>query len=64
MLEVPPKIPRRFKKNLNIDKITPSGRGGLRRDRDITACMNMLRMRGAPFPLKAAYEPTVVRLKG
>ena len=33
-------------------------------DRDVTACINMLRMRGVPFPLKATYEPIVVRLKG
>jgi len=37
---------------------------GYENDRDVTACINMLRMRGAPFPLKATYEPIVVRLKG
>ncbi|MGP3668251.1 MAG: hypothetical protein ACKD6O_07920 [Candidatus Bathyarchaeota archaeon] len=25
-------------------------------DRDVTACLNMLRMRGAPLPLKAICE--------
>jgi len=37
---------------------------GYENDRDIIACLNMLRMRGAPFPLKATYEPVTVRLKG
>jgi putative transposase len=37
---------------------------GYENDRDIIACLNMLRMRGVPFPLKATYEPIVVRLKG
>jgi len=37
---------------------------GYENDRDATACINMLRMRGAPFPLKAAHEPVAVRLKG
>jgi len=37
---------------------------GYEDDRDVTACMNMLRMRGVPLPLKATYEPIVVRLKG
>jgi putative transposase len=46
----------------------PNGRRlvkcGYGNDRDVTACINMLRMRGAPFPLKATYEPVAVRLKG
>jgi putative transposase len=37
---------------------------GYENDRDIIACLNMLRMRGVPFPLKVTYEPIVVRLKG
>ena len=51
-------------------KLAPNGhrrlkcRCGYENDRDIIACMNMLKMRGAPFPLKAAYEPIMVKLKG
>jgi len=37
---------------------------GYEDDRDVTACINMLRMRGVPFPLKATYEPMAARLKG
>jgi len=43
-------------------KLAPNGHRlvkcecGYENDRDITACLNMLRMRGAPLPLKAAYE--------
>ncbi len=29
---------------------------GYEKDRDVVACLNMLRMRGAPLPLKANYE--------
>jgi putative transposase len=29
---------------------------GYENDRDITACINILRMRGAPLPLKATHE--------
>jgi putative transposase len=37
---------------------------GYENDRDITACLNMLRMRGLrPFTQKATYEPIKVRLK-
>jgi putative transposase len=44
------------------EKLAPNGhrqlkcRCGYENDRDITACMNMLRMRGAPLPLKAIHE--------
>jgi transposase len=31
-------------------------RCGYEDDRDITACLNILRMRGAPLSLKATYE--------
>jgi len=38
---------------------------GYENDRDVTACLNMLRMRGLhPFTPKATYEPLTVRLKG
>lgn len=43
-------------------KLAPNGhrqlkcRCGYENDRDITACVNMLRMRGAPLPLKAIDE--------
>jgi putative transposase len=38
---------------------------GYEEDRDVTACLNMLRMRGLhPFTPKATYEPLTVRLKG
>jgi len=33
---------------------------GYENDRDVIACLNMLRMRGAPFPLKALDEPLAV----
>jgi putative transposase len=38
---------------------------GYENDRDVTACLNMLRMKGLhPFTPKATYEPLTVRLKG
>jgi putative transposase len=43
-------------------RLAPNGyrqlkcRCGYENDRDITACVNMLRMRGAPLPLKATHE--------
>jgi putative transposase len=44
-------------------KLTPNGYRGVRcskcgyeNDRDITACLNLLRMRGVPLPLKATYD--------
>jgi putative transposase len=52
-------------------KLAPNGRRlvkcrcGYEDDRDVAACLNMLRMRGLhPFTLKATHEPIVVRLKG
>jgi len=33
-------------------------------DRDVTACLNMLRMRGAPLPPKALYEPQIIEVRG
>jgi putative transposase len=50
-------------------RLAPNGRRlvkcgcGYENDRDVTACINMLRMRGVPFSLKATYEPLAVRLK-
>jgi putative transposase len=35
---------------------------GYENDRDITACLNLLRMRGAPLPLKATYDLEVERI--
>jgi putative transposase len=44
-------------------KLAPNGhrllkcsKCGYKGDRDMTACLNMLRMRGVPLPLKATYE--------
>jgi len=37
---------------------------GYENDRDIIACLNLLRMRGAPLPLKALHEPLVIEVKG
>ncbi|MDI9619997.1 MAG: transposase [Candidatus Nezhaarchaeota archaeon] len=33
-------------------------------DRDITACLNLLRMRGAPLPPKALYDPQIIEVRG
>jgi len=44
------------------ERLAPNGhrlmrcRCGYENDRDVTACVNMLRMRGAPLPLKAINE--------
>ena len=44
------------------EKLAPNGHRrvkcdcGYEQDRDVTACLNMLRMRGVPFPLKALDE--------
>jgi putative transposase len=40
----------------NKHRLVKCRRCGYRNDRDITACLNMLRMRGAPLPLKATNE--------
>ncbi|MEM3832442.1 MAG: transposase [Thermoprotei archaeon] len=37
---------------------------GYESDRDVTACLNMLRMRGAPLPQKALYEPQIIEVRG
>ncbi|MEM3832616.1 MAG: transposase [Thermoprotei archaeon] len=37
---------------------------GYESDRDVTACLNMLRMRGAPLPQKALYEPLSLEVRG
>jgi len=37
---------------------------GYENDRDVIACLNMLRMRGAPLPLKALHEPLTVEVRG
>jgi putative transposase len=40
----------------NGNRLLKCLRCGYENDRDVTACVNMLRMRGAPLPLKAIYE--------
>jgi len=51
-------------------KLAPNGHRllkcecGYENDRDITACLNMLRMRGAPLPPKALHEPLTVEARG
>jgi putative transposase len=40
----------------NGHRLLKCPRCGYESDRDVTACVNMLRMRGAPLPLKAIYE--------
>ncbi|MEM0482108.1 MAG: transposase [Nitrososphaerota archaeon] len=37
---------------------------GYENDRDVTACLNMLRMRGAPLPPKALHEPLTLEVRG
>lgn len=37
---------------------------GYENDRDIVACLNMLRMRGVPLPPKALNEPLIIEVRG
>ncbi|PUA31599.1 MAG: transposase [Candidatus Terraquivivens tikiterensis] len=51
-------------------KLAPNGHRlvscecGYEDDRDVIACLNMLRMRGAPLPPKALHEPLTVEVRG
>ncbi len=37
---------------------------GYENDRDVIACLNLLRMRGVPLPLKALHEPLIIEVRG